>query len=40
MKFKFSGAFEDGTFSGTHNFVTKDGDTKRAGTLTLGSSES
>ena len=40
MKFKFSGSFDDGTFTGTHNFVTKEGETKRAGTLTLGSPES
>jgi len=39
MKFKFSGSFEDGTFSGTHNFVTDEGDLKRAGTLTLGKSK-
>ena len=38
MKFKFSGSFEDGKFSGTHNFVTKEGELKHAGTLTLGSS--
>ena len=38
MKFKFSGTFEDGKFSGTHNFVTKEGELKHAGTLTLGSS--
>ena len=37
MKFKFSGSFEDGAFSGTSSFVTEDGDLKRAGTLTLGS---
>ena len=35
MKFKFSGKFEDGTFNGTHAFVTKEGDTKDAGTLSL-----
>ena len=38
MKFKFNGSFEGGTFSGTSNFVTKEGEVKRAGTLTLGSS--
>ena len=38
MKFKFSGTFEDGKFSGTHNFVTKEGEIKHAGTLTLGAS--
>jgi len=38
MKFKFSGSFEDGMFNGTHNFVTEDGEVKKAGTLTLGSS--
>lgn len=37
MKFKFSGSFEDGKFSGTHGFVTKEGEYKPAGTLTLGS---
>ena len=36
MKFTFSGAFTDGTFSGTHGFVTDEG-LKHAGTLTLGS---
>ena len=36
MKFKFSGAFEDGKFSGTHSFLTKEGEIKHAGTLTLG----
>jgi hypothetical protein len=35
MQFTFSGAFEGGSFSGTHNFVDKDGAQKRAGTLTL-----
>ncbi len=38
MKFKFNGAFEDGTFTGESNFVTKEGEIKRAGTLTLSSS--
>ena len=38
MKFKFSGSFEDGKFSGTHNFVTEEGELRRAGTLTLGAS--
>jgi hypothetical protein len=38
MQFKFSGKFEDGKFSGTHNFVTKEGELKHAGTLTLGAS--
>jgi hypothetical protein len=37
MQFKFNGSFENGEFSGTHNFVTEDG-LKKAGTLTLGSS--
>lgn len=35
MKFTFSGSFADGTFTGEHNFVTKEGEIKRAGTLTL-----
>jgi hypothetical protein len=35
MKFTFAGSFADGTFSGTHNFVTKEGEEKKAGTLTL-----
>ena len=37
MKFKFTGLFEEGTFTGTHGFVTKEGDFKNGGTLTLGS---
>ena len=37
MNFTFEGSFEDGKFSGVHHFVTKEGETKRAGTLTLGS---
>jgi len=40
MKFEFSGAFEDGTFSGTHNYVNEDGESTRRGTLTLGSPQS
>jgi hypothetical protein len=39
MKFKFSGAFEDGMFSGTHGFVDDEGEVKSAGTLTLGSAD-
>ena len=35
MKFTFSGSFEDGTFSGTHNFLTREGEERKAGTLTL-----
>ena len=35
MNFKFMGAFEDGTYTGTHGFVDKDGEIKHAGTLTL-----
>ena len=38
MNFKFSGSFENGSFSGVHNFVTKEGEVKRAGTLTLAQS--
>ncbi|MEE8411544.1 MAG: hypothetical protein V3S47_03510 [Acidobacteriota bacterium] len=40
MKFKFSGSFEDGTFNGTHGFVTKEGELKQAGKLMLGSPKS
>jgi hypothetical protein len=36
MKFKFSGSFDNGTFSGKHSFVTKEGELRPAGTLTLG----
>lgn len=36
MKFEFSGSFEDGTFNGTHGFITKEGELKQAGKLTLG----
>ncbi|MDH3626419.1 MAG: hypothetical protein OEV00_01520 [Acidobacteriota bacterium] len=39
MNFKFSGAFTDGTFSGTHGFVD-DGEVKDAGTLTLSAKAS
>ena len=39
MKFKFSGAFEDGKFSGSHGFVTEEGELKPAGTLTLDSAD-
>jgi len=35
MKFKFSGSFADGKFTGTHGFVTDEGEFKNAGTLTL-----
>jgi hypothetical protein len=35
MQFTISGAFEGGTFNGTHNFVTKEGEAKPAGTLSL-----
>jgi len=34
-QFKFSGSFEDGKFSGTHDRVGKDGELKPSGTLTL-----
>jgi len=40
MKFTFSGAFEDGTFSGISNFVSKEGEVRKAGTLTLGTPKS
>ena len=39
MKFKFSGAFADGAFSGTHGFVTEEGEVKHSGTITLGSAD-
>ena len=35
MNFTFAGAFEDGKFSGTHNFLSKEGEENKAGTLTL-----
>ena len=35
MNFRFSGKFEDGTFSGTHQFVDDEGEAKDSGTLTL-----
>jgi hypothetical protein len=35
MNFKFNGSFEDGTFTGDSNFLTKEGEIKHAGTLTL-----
>jgi hypothetical protein len=35
MNFKFDGEFQDGTFTGTHAFVTKEGEIKDGGTLTL-----
>jgi hypothetical protein len=35
MTFKFQGSFEDGTFTGTHGFVSDEGEVKPAGTLTL-----
>ena len=37
MKFKFSGEFVDGQFTGTHGFVTEEGEIKNSGTLTLAS---
>lgn len=39
MKFKFTGSFEDGSFNGTHGFVTEEGEIKNAGTLTLASAD-
>ena len=33
--FKFAGAFEDGTFHGTHQSIGKDGKPRPTGTLTL-----
>ncbi|HXV75107.1 MAG TPA: hypothetical protein VD788_02230 [Candidatus Polarisedimenticolaceae bacterium] len=35
MNFRFSGKFENGTFNGTHAFITKEGEVKDSGTLTL-----
>ena len=35
MKFKFSGTFADGTFSGTHAFVNEDGGLNESGTITF-----
>lgn len=35
MRFRFNGAFEDGTFNGTHAFVSEDGELKDSGTLSL-----
>ena len=35
MKFKFMGAFEDGTFSGTHGFVQDSGELSESGTITF-----
>jgi hypothetical protein len=37
-KFTFSGSFEDGKFSGTHNRVGRDGSPSPTGTMTLGGS--
>ena len=34
-QFTFAGAFEDGTFSGVHHFISREGEERRAGTLTL-----
>ena len=35
LSFRFSGEFEDGTFSGTHSCVQDDGSLRDGGTLTL-----
>ncbi len=35
ISFRFSGEVEDGTFTGTHGYITGDGSLKQAGTLTL-----
>jgi len=37
MNFRFTGKFEDGTFSGTHGLVTDEGGIRDSGTLTLSS---
>lgn len=39
LSFRFSGEFENGTFSGTHAFVQEDGSTRDGGTLTLSMPE-
>lgn len=39
LSFRFSGEFEDGTFSGTHGFVQDDGSVKDGGSLTLSMPE-
>ncbi|NIM01481.1 MAG: hypothetical protein GTN57_11200 [Acidobacteria bacterium] len=35
-EFKFTGSFEDGTFSGTHERKGRDGEFRPTGTMTLG----
>lgn len=35
ISFRFNGAFEDGTFTGTHGWIKEDGTLETAGTLTL-----
>ncbi len=39
ISFRFSGDFEDGTFTGTHGFVQEDGTLKDGGSLTLAKSD-
>lgn len=39
-KFKFSGTFKDGMFSGTHGWVGEDGEFSEAGTMTLSAKAS
>ena len=39
MNFTFSGSFEDGTFNGVSNFLTKEGEEKKAGTLMLAAAK-
>ena len=39
LSFRFSGAFEDGTFNGTHGFVQDDGSVRDGGSLTLSMPE-
>lgn len=36
ISFRFSGEFEDGTFTGTHGWIKDDGSLERGGRLTLG----
>ena len=35
MSFRFTGSFKDGTFTGTHAFLDKEGELRPTGTLTL-----
>ena len=35
MSFRFEGSFADGTFTGTHSYLNKEGEAQPSGTLTL-----